>query len=81
MRQERPLTVFLSLHEVVTGRGAKRQDHNPLSPGEAERWPRGLGHQGRTKFSMDKDREESLEKERCGFNTVGSESLIALKDG
>ena len=40
-----------------------------------------MGQEGRTKFRVDKDREEGLGRERCGINIVGSERLTALKDG
>lgn len=44
----------LSLGEKPRGR---RQDHNSLSPGEAERWPENLGQKWRTKCNMHKDRD------------------------
>lgn len=72
----------LSLGEEPRGRRhLRRQHHNSPSPGEAEMWPGNLGQEGRTKFRVDKDREEGLGRQRRGINIVGSERLTELKDG
>lgn len=64
-------SVKLSVGEEPRGRRSlQRQDHNSPSPGEAERWPGNLGQEGRTKFSVDKDREGRLARDRCGIHTV-----------
>lgn len=62
-------------------RHLQRQDRNSPLPGEAKRWLGNLGQEGRTQFSVDKDRDGGLRRGRCGINTVGTESLTALKDG